>query len=42
MIYKNLKYYGKQLKKMSNKDLKTVAWFNKIIKNYLKMKKIGE
>lgn len=37
MIYKDLKNYGKQLKKIPIEDWKTIAWFNRIIKNYLKM-----
>lgn len=37
MIYKDLKNYGKQLKKIPAKSWHTIAWFNKIVKNYLKM-----
>jgi hypothetical protein len=28
--------------KPTTEDLKAIAWFNKIVKNYLKMKKLEE
>lgn len=35
-----LKGYGRMLKKLPIKDWKIIAQFNRIVKNYLKMKTI--
>ena len=29
-------------KKLTTQDLRTLAWFNRIVKNYLKMKRISK
>ena len=35
-----MKGYGRLLKKLPAKDWKAIAQFNRIVKNYLKMKRI--
>lgn len=35
-----MKGYGRTLKKLPKKDWKIIAQFNRIVKNYLKMKKL--
>ena len=37
-----MKGYGKLLKRLPVKDWKVIVQFNRIVKNYLKMKKIRQ